>query len=267
MSKHKYPSGHYLMLIFLACVMITMTGCKNDLYTGLSEREANEMLAILLSKGISVERTIGKDETNTIRVEETEIPEAVDILSKAGYPKQKFTNMGEVFHGNGFIMSPTEERARFIYAMSEELSRTISDIDGVLTARIHVVLPRNNTLKRDATPSSASVFIRHSQDIDLDGLMPKIKMLIASSIEGLTYDKVSVVMTAADPILDDVANSSSAREQTPFFTMRTTLEVVFGLIAALGIAIVFWMRRRPSKKVQEVVPEPLESGPRLRKVS
>ncbi|MEM8797501.1 MAG: type III secretion inner membrane ring lipoprotein SctJ [Pseudomonadota bacterium] len=258
----------FAAFILFILIVTTVSACKENLYTGLSEREANEMLAILMSQGIEAGRTVEKDETNTILVEKSAIPKAVDVLNKAGYPKQQFTNMGEVFQGNGFILSPTEERARFIFAMSEELSRTISDIDGVLTARIHVVLPRNNPLKRDTTPSSASVFIRHSSKADLDGLLPKIKMLVASSIEGLTYDKVSVVMTIADPIFEDLSVTSIDRAQSSFdfMTLRTLVEALFGLAALIGLLIIFWIRR-PSPAVVEKPSEPMESKPRLRRVS
>jgi len=106
--------------------------------------------------------------------------------------------MGEVFKGSGLIASPTEERARFVYALSEELSRTISDIDGVLSARIHVVLPKNDLLRQDTTPSSASVFIRHDARAPMKNLLPQVKMLVANSIEGLSYEKVSVVLVSVD---------------------------------------------------------------------
>jgi len=52
-----------------------------------------------------------------------------------------------------------------IYALSEELSRTVSEIDGVISARVHVVLPENDPLRRDLVPSSASVFIRHDSSL------------------------------------------------------------------------------------------------------
>ncbi len=63
----------------------------------------------------------------------------------------------------------------------------------MLSARIHVVLPKNDLLKQDSTPSSASVFIRYDQAVPVRALLPQIKMLVANSIEGLNYEKVSVV--------------------------------------------------------------------------
>lgn len=84
-----------------------------------------------------------------------------------------------------------------VYALGEELSRTISDIDGVLTARVHIVMPDNDPLSRDTVPSAASVFVAYKPGTDVGGLVPQIKMLVANGVAGLSYDKVSVVMRAA----------------------------------------------------------------------
>lgn len=185
-------------LAAIVAVAMVLGGCKTDLYTRLSEREANEMVATLLDRGIDASRASAKDGTSTIQVDQSRFAQAVEVLKAGGYPKQSFANMGEVFKGGGLIASPTEERARYVYALSEELSKTISAIDGVLSARIHVVLPKNDLLKQDATPSSASVFIRHDKDAPLKNLLPQIKMLVANSIEGLSYEKVSVVFVPVD---------------------------------------------------------------------
>ncbi|MGX1043415.1 type III secretion system YscJ/HrcJ family lipoprotein [Bradyrhizobium diazoefficiens] len=141
--------------VFLAMpLLLSLIGCKTDLYTKIQEREANEMLALLLGKGVDAVRVVAKDGTSTIQVEEKQLAYSIDLLNVEGLPRQSFKNLGEVFKGSGLVASPIEERARYVYALSEELSRTISDIDGVLSARVHVVLPKNDLLRQGATPSS-----------------------------------------------------------------------------------------------------------------
>jgi type III secretion protein J len=182
----------------VAVLALALTGCKTELYTSLDEREANEMIALLVKNGIDAKRVRAKDSSSSLQVEESRLADAVDLLKANGYPRERFANMGDVFKTSGLIASPTEERARFIYALGQELSRTINDIDGVITARIHVVLPKNDLLRQDITPSSASVFIRHDARAPLKQLLPQIKMLVANSIEGLAYEKVSVVFVPVD---------------------------------------------------------------------
>ncbi len=172
---------------------LLLAGCQTDLYTKLSEREANEIVALLASKGIPANRTTAKDGTSTVHVEESSFADAVALLNSAGLPHPKFATMGDVFADTKLVSSPVEERARFIYALSQELSRTLSEIDGVITARVHLVLPKNDPLREDAKPSSASVFIKHVRNASVTALLPQIKTFVTNSIEGLTYEKVSVV--------------------------------------------------------------------------
>lgn len=191
-------SARSFNLLIAMPLLLSVIGCRADLYSKVQQREANEMLAVLLKKGVDASRVAAKDGTSTIQVEEMQLAFAIDLLNAEGLPRQPFKNLGEVFKGSGLIASPTEERARYVYALSEELSHTISDIDGVLSARVHVVLPKNDLLRQDAMPSSASVFIRHAADANVSVLLPQIKMLVANSIEGLAYDKISVVFVSVE---------------------------------------------------------------------
>jgi type III secretion protein J len=188
---------HRLAIAALCCLVLQ--ACKSDLYTNLAERDANAMLAVLLERGIPASRVTQKNGQMTVVVDDTRFAEAVKLLSEHGYPKDRFATMGEVFKRDGLVASPVQERAQMIYALSEELSRTVSEIDGVLSARVHVVLPENDPLRRDLVPSSASVFIRHDAALAVSDLIPQIKTLVSNSIAGLSYEKVSVVPVAAPP--------------------------------------------------------------------
>ncbi len=242
----------------LAALALVLGACKTDLYTKLSEREANEMVALLLDKGIAASRVGAKDGTSSVQVEDGRFAQAVEVLKAGGYPRQSFTNMGEVFKGGGLIASPTEERARYVYALSEELSKTISSIDGVLSARIHVVLPKNDLLKQDATPSSASVFIRHDQDAPLKTLLPQIKMLVANSIEGLSYEKVSVVFVPVDRAQSAGAGITAApvRAAGPGEGLDPVVAGIGGAGGALALAGGgYWLmrrRRKPARRAAEL---------------
>jgi len=92
------------------------------------------------------------------------------------------------------ISSPSEERIRFMDALAQDISRTISMIDGVVDARVHVVLPENDPFARNAMPSSAAVAIRARWDADLSDLVPSVKALVKNAIEGLSHDKIQVTI-------------------------------------------------------------------------
>jgi type III secretion protein J len=190
-----------LRLLRVAAVLVctlTLAACKVDLYTNLDQQEANKIVATLLRHGIPADRSVGKDHRFIVAVDNGAFAEAMNVLEQNGLPKQDFANLGDVFKKDGLVSSPVQERAQMIFALSQELSRTISDIDGVLSARVHLVLPENDPLRQQLIPSSASVFIRHRSAMSVENLVPQVKMLVANGIAGLSYDKVSVVLVPVD---------------------------------------------------------------------
>lgn len=177
--------------------LLVLAGCKTELYSDLSEREANQIVAALMEIGIPASKEAGRGDGVSVTIDEGRFAEAMAHLTARGLPNARYESFGDVFQKDGLVSSPVEERARYVYALSQELSRTIAEIDGVLSARIHVVLPETDMLGRDTQPSSASVFIRHAEDAEIDRFTSQIKLLVANSIEGLIYDNVSVVSVPA----------------------------------------------------------------------
>jgi type III secretion protein J len=175
-----------------------LAGCAQaDLYTNLPESEANEMIAILRSNGIEAAKAAATEGKFKVTVVPSRFAEATSLLRRDGYPRDQFTNVGEMFQRAGLVSSPMEDRVRFIYATSQQLAETLSNIDGVMTVRVQIVPPRNDPLQ-DALPSSASVFIKHRPTADLEPLVPRIKMLVVNGVEGLTFDNVTVVLVPAE---------------------------------------------------------------------
>ena len=187
-----------LLITPILLLSLSLSGCKTELYSGLVESDANNMLAIMLDSGIDAEKIPNKKEgTYALNIDETKIPTAVRLLKEHGLPREKIANMSEMFQKDGLISSPLEERVRYIYALSQSVQETLMQIDGVLIARVHIVLPENNPASQEARPSSASVFIKYHPAYDLESMKSEIKLIVEKSIEGLSYDKVSVVMVPA----------------------------------------------------------------------
>ena len=177
-----------------------LVGCKVGLYSGLNEAEANEIVAALAGQGIEAakERLEGADWQ--VQVDEGRLGQALTVLRAQGLPHQRFATMGDMFQKQGLVSTPAEERMRYIYAVSQELSQTLRSVDGVVEARVHVVIPANDPLSDKIRPSSAAVFIKHRPDVNLRLLTPAVKDLVAHSIEGLSYEQVSLSLFAAQPI-------------------------------------------------------------------
>ncbi|HLP42597.1 MAG TPA: type III secretion inner membrane ring lipoprotein SctJ [Fibrobacteria bacterium] len=177
-----------LSALFLAA----LCGCQENLYSDLEEKEATSMMAILMEKGVGCTKTKAKEGWD-LAVDKSDLPAAVRILEREGYPRHEYKDLGQVFGSKGLISSPHEDRIRFIFALSQEIAETISQIDGVLTSRVHLVLPENDPLSDSLKPSSASVFVKYLPSSQVPRNTTQIKQLVLNGVEGLSMDKVSVV--------------------------------------------------------------------------
>lgn len=187
--------------VIAALSAILISGCEEEatLHANLPEQQANLVMAALLDDGIAARKTPGEEGAWNVLVAGSRFADAVNLLKSRGLPQRTYQGIGEVFKKTGMISSPSEERIRFMDALSQDLSSTISTIDGVLDARVHVVLPENDPFARNTLPSSAAVAIRSRWDKDITDLVPSIKGLVKNAIEGLSYDKIQVTIFRDPP--------------------------------------------------------------------
>ena len=171
--------------------------------------------------------------------------------------------MGDVFQKQGLVSTPSEERMRYIYALSQELSQTLRKIDGVIAARVHVVIPANDPLSDKVRPSSAAVFIKHRPDVDLRLLAPAVKEMVAHSIEGLTHDQVSLslfesrgapaiaaaAMPVREPLILGMLSSQAAIVlMVLLFAAAVCLLLLPGLLRRQNLDWRTWARRTVFKR-------------------
>jgi len=181
--------------------LLLLAACgRADLYTNLTETQANEMVALLRQAGIEATKAPGAEGSWKVEAPDDDFAGAIQTLHAQGYPREEFESLGSVFRKEGFVSSQLEERARLVHGLSQELSQTISDIDGVVQARVHIAIPEPNPLTQQAAPASAAVMLRYRPGIDLERQTGQIKALVVNSVEGLDVDNVTVAMFAAKPL-------------------------------------------------------------------
>lgn len=242
----------YLSIVLASVVLLVLSGCsEQELYSGLSEPQANDMVALLYSAGMPANKTREAGGQFTVLTEKSSFASAVNLLRANGLPRESYDNLGEVFAKEGFVSSPLEERARLNHAMSQEIAHTISSIDGVLMARVHLVVPENNQLSDKVKPASASVFIKHRADVDLSGSVSRVKALVINGIENLPYDNVTVALFKAEqpvtmPFSQHIDNIQTAGISMPIATILSNnainLSVLLGGLLLLGIIALLWRK-------------------------
>ena len=190
--------------------LLSMVGACSDeveLHGKLSENDANEVIAELASKHIEASKRSSKEGVS-VMLSAVDINRAVRALEAAGLPRRMRSSLGEIFRKEGVISTPLEERARYIYALSQELEATLSQIDGIIVARVHVVLPERVAPGEPVQPASAAVFIKHANSLDPDIVLPRIRRMVSSSIPGMAgaldnTDKLAVVFVDAQAYRDE----------------------------------------------------------------
>ena len=190
---------HRLSLVVAAALLLAGCDTETTLHSGLEELQANLVMAALIDAGISCHKAPGEEGTWNVMVSEQKFADAVNLLEKKGLPRRAHMGIGEVFKKTGMISSPSEERIRFMDALAQDLARTISMIDGVVDARVHVVIPENDPFARNTLPSSAAVAIRSRWDADVSDIVPSVKGLVKNAIEGLQYEKIMVTIFRDSP--------------------------------------------------------------------
>jgi len=259
---------HLLALV----IVLPLMACKQNmvLYSDLTEREANEMLSLLFCSGLPAEKTLSSKKSGnkvgyTVETSESAFANAMMLLQANDLPRERFIGMGDRFVKSGPVSTALEEAARLNAAMSAELSATLSGINGVTSARVHLALPKKSSLTREVQASSAAVAIRHRQSVSLDKDLTKIKALVVDSIENLPYEAVTVVFfpeAETDCPSGDLAIGAGLQQagqqvQAPVIMQAQAIDLralfVIALLLFFTAVGSFWLSKNQSRSAKTIV--------------
>ena len=231
-----------LIAALLAAMLLAACG-RTALYSQLDEQQANELMAALIGAGIQAETNPSPTKTGwEVKVERSDIPRAMQVLNARGLPRSQYRSLGEVFKKEGFASSALEEKARYLYGLSQELQRTLSRIDGVVEARVHIALPDRDPLGAQPTDSSASVILFERPGANLRARETDLKVFIKDSVEGLDdVNKVTIKFFTVEqpPVQQSKGAAATLASVNPLAVAIAAIAVALG-----GAAVALW-RRRP----------------------
>lgn len=239
--------------IFIFALLL-LTGCQQSLYTDLSERDANDMLAALLKRGVYATKTDMGKGLFSISVDESQVVGALEILRRQSLPPRAFADLGSTFPKEGMMSSPLEEEARLGFAISQELAGTCAELDGVLTARAHVVMQKQDPVTEAITQASASIFIRYLPGSAVEQYVPHIRNLAAKAVPNLIYDNTYVFLfPASDTIImpPPPQYKQILRVDLAPYAVRTfmiTLSTLFFTGLGLGIGGIYLYQKLQTRK-------------------
>jgi flagellar M-ring protein FliF len=145
-------------------------------------------------------------------------------LAAKGIPRGEGVGF-EIFDKPNFGISDFVQRANYLRALQGELSRTISQIDLVESARVMIVMPENRLLIDSQKKPTASVFIRIKGNGQLaPSGVNSIRFIVANAVESLTVNNVSVVDNLGNVLSENTEDDSVAGLSNNQLTARRNLE-------------------------------------------
>ena len=161
------------------------------LYSGLNTQDEADMVEALRQAGITFKQN---SSGGAIQVAAEDVHRARLQLASQGLPRSAGGGFETMREEQGIGVSQFLENARYQHALETELSRTISQLQPVRSARVHLAIPQRSAFVRNRQQPSASVLVALYPGRRLeDGQVDAVVHLVASSIPELQASKVSVV--------------------------------------------------------------------------
>lgn len=240
----------YLVLIPL------VAGCSAPVAQGLGESDANRVVVALGEANIGATKHTDPHAEGRFLVEvpATDVARALQTLQQRGLPSPESAGILASLGESGLVASKTSEHARLVVGTAGELERSLRELDGVLSARVHLAVPESDPLLAEETPkfATASVLVRHR------GATPpiaatEVQRLVAGAVAGLQHDHVAVVM---QPVPMSEADAAQAVVQLgPVSVSQSSVPTLKGLLGVVGlvnivlvaIVLLLWQRAKTGR--------------------
>jgi len=248
-----------LIVGLIFCFAFVYTGCgRTELQHGMSEEQANEVLVVLQQSGIEAKKVREEGEIPTwmIAVPGKMAEKSWRVMKQHDLPRPPGKGFAETFGKQSLIPTAMEEKALYLQALCSELEKTIQSMDGVVMARVHVVLPEEQLVPEENTSDNrpkAAVLIKYR--LNPAGEVPyreeSVRAIVANSIQNLDPKDVVVVGNEIPAAAAAVSNQAASYvifgplkvspESVPAFKIAAI--AVFGVIALLSIGLIFSARK------------------------
>jgi flagellar M-ring protein FliF len=196
-----------LMLGFFAFLIMRASSPQMaPLYTGLSFEDSSAIVSELQSQNIPYEI---RGEGDTIMVARDQITTTRMALAQNGLPQRGQVGY-EIFDQQSALGTTSfVQNVNNVRALEGELARTISSLARIKSARVHLVLPERELFRRERKDPTASIVLAVRGELS-GGEIRAIQHLVASAIEGLTPNRVSIVDDTGRLLASGAGNSEES---------------------------------------------------------
>jgi flagellar M-ring protein FliF len=196
-----------LMLGFFAFLMLRAgTPQMAPLYTGLSLEDSSAIVAELQQQNVPNEI---RGDGDTILVPRDQITSLRMSLAGDGLPTRGQVGYEIFDQQNSLGATSFVQNINNVRALEGELARTISSLARIKSTRVHLVLPERALFSRDKKDPTASIVLSVRGELAA-GEIRAIQHLVASAVEGLTPNRVSIVDDTGNLLAAGVGDSETS---------------------------------------------------------
>lgn len=228
------------LLGFFAFVIMRVSQPQmTTLYTDLSMEDSSSIIKELERQAIPYEV---RNDGAILMVPRDKVTRLRMKLAEGGLPKGGGVGY-EIFDKSDALGTTSfVQNINHLRALEGELSRTIRAIDRVQAARVHLVLPERPLFAREAPEPSASIVLRVRGTLEPQQVRA-IRHLVASAVNGLKPQRVSIVDEAGQLLADgsasgEAADGATSDERRAAFEkrLRSQIEGIVSSVVGAGRA-------------------------------
>ena len=181
------------------------------LFTNLSAEDASVALEELAKQDVDAELTNGGA---TILVPQKAVHRLRVELAGKGIPTNGTVGF-EIFDGKQYGLTDFLQNVNFKRALEGELTKTIESLQGIQSARVHLVLPKPSIFKKLDSPATASVVLQLGRGARLqEKQIAGIQSLVAGSVENLAAGQVTVIDQYGKVLSTEIKDGEAGRTES-----------------------------------------------------
>lgn len=189
------------------------------IYKNLSQIEAARIESGLSSAGIDVQMS---EDGSSISVERHLLARARMIVAETGIPVSGDLGWELFDDQSGLAMNSFLQRINRLRALEGELARSVQTLDGIQSARVHLVLPERVAFTREQPEPRASVVVRALGGRSISKKQAiAIRNLVGSAVAQLELNRVTVLSASGELILSE---DSTGIGQATLQSSRSSIE-------------------------------------------
>jgi type III secretion protein J len=224
--------------LFLVCTL-WIAGCSVPVAAGLDESDANHVVVALDRAGIDSSKEVDPSVEGRFRVTvvHDDASRALAAMADEQVPRPKSRTLLEATDRGALVPSQAAEHAQLMAGLAGDVEQTLSHVEGVIVARVHLNLPLRDGLRDGpTTKATASVLLEHRGTPPLP--TDAVQRLVAGAAPGLAPVDVTVVFlpravraAVSRPDLVRVGPIEVARGST------LTLKVAFAILGSIVVLL------------------------------